>query len=199
MAVGTSCSAGTWRNATTAGESPPGSGTGPACLSLGRLGPSSSRAFGSYSLSAPSLSPATPKPFCRRSPCGSARDPWEAALRLLAPSTGLTFSSSSAHPQLGQDLICWPRTGGGACRGEFANLLLNHSALCANVRLFGAKEVTYLGSARQLGVVVQGEVGLWAGVSSRGRIASSPRSASAAASFTALTLHVPEGEKTFWI
>lgn len=141
-------------------------------------------------------------PLQRRSPfAGSARDPWEAALRLLAPSTGLTFSSSSAHPQLGQDLICWPRTGGGACRGEkaFANLLLNYSALCANVRLFGAKEVTYLGSARQLGVVVQGEVGLWAGVSSCGRIASSPRSASAAASFAAPTLHVPEGEKTFWI
>lgn len=141
------------------------------------------------------------KPFCRRSPCGSARGPWEAVLRLLAPSARLTFSSSSTHPQPGQDLICWPHTGGGACWGEkaFANLLLNHSAIYANVRLFGAKpteELTYPGSARQPGVVVQGEVGLWAGLSSRSWLASSPRSASVTASFMAPTLHVPEGEKT---
>jgi len=94
-------------------------------------------------------------------------------LQLLAPSTGLAFSRSSTHPQLGQDLICWLQTGGDACWGEeaFANLSLNHSAIYANIRLFGAKcraEATYPGSARQLGVVVQGEVGLWAGLSSHG-------------------------------
>lgn len=51
----------------------------------------------------------------------------EAVLRLLAPSTGFTFSSSYTHPQLGQDLIQWPQTGGGSCCREkaFANLLLN--------------------------------------------------------------------------
>lgn len=84
--------------------------------------------------------------------------PVDAVLRLLALSSGLTFSSNSAHPRPGQDLIRWPQTGGGACRGEkaLANLLLNRSAIYANVRPFGAKctgEVTY--PARQLGVVVR--------------------------------------------
>lgn len=82
----------------------------------------------------------------------------EAVLWLLAPSTGLTFSSSYAHPQLGQDLIHWPQTSGGSCCGEkaFANLLLNQSSIYTNVRLFGAKctEVMYPGPARQLGMVV---------------------------------------------
>lgn len=102
--------------------------------------------------------------FCQR--------PWEAVWWLLAPSAMLTFSSSSAHPQLGQDLICWPQTGGGVCWGEkaFANLLLNHSAISDNVRLLGAQctEVTYPDFARQLRVVVQGEVDFLARLSSCG-------------------------------
>lgn len=106
------------------------------------------------------LTVTTLKPFCRLALCQNP-------VGSCAVAAGPQHQAHFPQPHIlkpGQDLIRWPQAGGGSRWGgkAFANLLLNHRTIRASIRLSGTKctETTYLGSARQPGAVMQGEVGL---------------------------------------
>lgn len=154
VAVGASCSAGTWQNAPTTGGSPQGAAGGSICLSrAGDLAPLSTVPLGPPAWELQTLTATALKPFCRLALCQNP-------VGGCALAAGPQHQAHFPQPHIlkpGQDLIRRPQAGGGSCWGgkAFAGLLLNHSTVGARIRLSGNKctGATYLGSARQPGAV----------------------------------------------